>query len=225
MFSLAGWPPTSLVWGDRGGPGPYREPPPPYLVPLHCLLYYWPPHMEPPGPASNIIIYAIAHASSSSSTFILRSILAISNSIQGALLSLKGSSCIVSLALFGPSHIWNSPTLLSLLMSWWLNVQDNIYSWCNNLDLIASNRPSVELWLKWTMAHMAQVTDNNGGAKTKKSTLVWFFWSVWSLWWSTYIRKGREAWVDKGGVLRQTQGYILPLLLTIMQTIDNHYSK
>ena len=47
MFSLAGWPPTSLVWGDRGGPGPYREPPPPYLVPLHCLLYYWPPHMEP----------------------------------------------------------------------------------------------------------------------------------------------------------------------------------
>ena len=105
MFSLAGWPPTSLVWGDRGGPGPYREPPPPYLVPLHCLLYYWPPHMEPPGPACNIIIYAIAHAASSSSTFILRSILAISNSIQGALLSLKGSSCIVSLALFGPSHI------------------------------------------------------------------------------------------------------------------------
>ena len=69
MFSLAGWPPTSLVWGDRGGPGPYREPPPPYLVPLHCLLYYWPPHMEPPGPACNIIIYAIALASSSSSTF------------------------------------------------------------------------------------------------------------------------------------------------------------
>ena len=108
------------------------------------------------------------------------------------------------------------------------NVQDNIYIWCNNLDIIASNRPSVELWLKWTMAHMAQVTDNNGGAKTKRSTLIWSFWSVWSewsLWWSTYIRKGREAWVDKGGVLRQTQGYILPLLLTIMQTIDNHYSK
>ena len=24
-----------------------RTPPPPYKDPLHCLLYYWPPHMEP----------------------------------------------------------------------------------------------------------------------------------------------------------------------------------
>ena len=47
MFSLAGWPPTSHVWGDRGGPDPYTDPPPPYKDPLHCLLYYWPPHMEP----------------------------------------------------------------------------------------------------------------------------------------------------------------------------------
>ena len=98
-------PPTSLVWGDRGGPPPYTDAPPPYKAPLHCLLYYWPPHMEP---SWALLHHHLCRDASSSSTFILSQSPCLF--WEGPPLPLKGSVAM-SLALLGLPLIWSLPGL------------------------------------------------------------------------------------------------------------------
>ena len=107
-------PPTSLVWGDRGGPPPYTDAPPPYKAPLHCLLYYWPPHMEP---SWALLHHHLCRDASSSSTFILSQSPRL---FWGGPSAFKGFSCNVSCIIRPYPYMEPArPSPLSLLKSPW----------------------------------------------------------------------------------------------------------
>ena len=75
MFSLAGGLPHALYGGIGEVRGPYTEPPPPYKAPLHCLLYYWPPHMEPTEPCNIIICPPMPHHQHRAAHFAFQSLI------------------------------------------------------------------------------------------------------------------------------------------------------
>ena len=102
----AGLPPP--FYGGIGEVRPLiRDGPPPYKDPLHCLLYYWAPHMDPSWALLHHHQILCHDDASSTSTFTL------SQSpfpFWADPLPLKGSVAL-SLALLGLPHIWSLPCL------------------------------------------------------------------------------------------------------------------